>query len=172
MLTLTLLSLSLSYLPGTQPSKLTLGVVDGCRADSECKGNRLCEEGLCVAGPEQAPTMVPKAQGVTSVHLRLINQQIQLLSFSKLSLVGPIIATAIASLALAASVPFFIITYLIVIAIPLASSGIVFLGIGLPWLFWNLNYNARIDRAIDQLREERVRYGQPSTPAMLEVGTF
>lgn len=158
-------------LPGTQTSRLTLGANEavaapapGCRMDVDCKGNRICQAGVCTESAGLAastltplPPPMPAANtGLASLQLRMITNQIQLLLFQRLSLAGPLFATIFGGLGVLVGGVMMPFGYTaLIVGIMVASGSALPLAIGLVWLFVNIGYNRRIDQAVEKLRDEQ-----------------
>ena len=134
-------------LPGLQPSLLTLGALE-----------------------ETLPPLPPPSLNLTSVHLRLIDQQIQLLGFQKRPLGGGVVLTVFGSAAVLSGLIMIPISYLFVFGLIFTGAALLPFAAGLVWLLTDLSFNRRIDEAITRLLEERVQFGAPVTATAPRVG--
>lgn len=135
-------------LPGLQPSQLTLGAI---------------EETL-------PPLPPPPSLNLTSVHLRLIDQQIQLLGFQKRPIGGGVVLTVFGSAAVLSGLIMIPISYLFVFGLIFTGAALLPFAAGLVWLLTDLSFNRRIDEAITRLQEERAQFGAPATATAPRVG--
>lgn len=148
------------FMPGAQPSKLTLA------AEPQ---------------PGFEPAPFPPATStlnVTAITVRLIDLQVQRLEFETLSLAGPVtflvvggaeIVVGLVMVSLGASISLLGLVVLAGSALPLA--------IGLVWLVSNLGFNARLNAAVEKLREERRALGvvtqfTASEPELVQLASF
>lgn len=148
-----------SFLPGTQPSQITLAATDpttGCNTDNQCKGNRICQAGTCTDSAVPLPPPQPSLSGGLLSSELLIRHQIQLLEFNRLSLAGPLFVTIFGAVGFTAGgVMLPVFYYTLYAGFIVIGAAALPLAIGLVWLFVNIGYNHRIDLAIRKLREEQ-----------------
>jgi hypothetical protein len=142
-------------------SLLALYGGDGCQKDTDCKGDRVCNAGVCIDAqrvPGAAQSRPTTSMESAALRISILDNQITQLNLSKMPLVGPVTSIVAGGVLTAGGIlMFFVSGFPVVTGVIVMVSGIACLITGIVMTVVLSNKNEDVDKQVRALEGERDR---------------